>query len=162
MTEIDRRHAGWLKASLDPAARRDTVKWLIDNIPPFDTIVCTGMSGVALSSIVANHFGGDLTIVRKADDNSHSWRKVEGAYSGRAVMLDDFIDTGSTLTNVREALSRDAPALEWCGLILYRDQGIPQKYGLIQGVLGSSISDGMTVVTYYNDMYEPATRKITL
>lgn len=71
----------------------------------FDTIVCTGLSGVTAGALLAHALGKELVVVRKADDTStHSTRKAEGYLGERWLFVDDFTDSGATLVRARRII----------------------------------------------------------
>jgi adenine/guanine phosphoribosyltransferase-like PRPP-binding protein len=74
----------------------------------FDTIVVTGISGIAFGSILSFLLKKQLVIVRKGGERAHSSRKVEsnitGKNIGKWVFVDDLIDTGKTLKRVKRSL----------------------------------------------------------
>lgn len=105
-----------------------TMEWLIDNVPPFDTVIVRGVSGIVAGSIVANHFGGHLTVVRK-NAGSHSSHKVEGAITGKGIIIDDFIDVGNTIRKCIKA----CPDIEISHIVLYSPRSRPQ-FETFQGI----------------------------
>jgi len=74
----------------------------------FDTIVVTGISGIAFGSILSFLLKKQLVIVRKRGVRTHSFRKVEsnitGKNIGKWVFVDDLVDTGKTLKRVHRTL----------------------------------------------------------
>lgn len=73
----------------------------------FDAIVFRGVSGALVAPGVARLLGLPLACVRKRGQ-SHSHREVEGAIIeyGRYLAIDDFVDTGTTLHEIRYELER--------------------------------------------------------
>lgn len=81
------------------AVVRRTTAALRPYVDAFDSIVCTGMSGVTVASPVSIRLKRALVIVRKADDKAHhGCTSVINARNlgKRWVFLDDFISTGQT------------------------------------------------------------------
>ena len=73
-------------------------------------IVCTGISGVLLSSVVAARTNKTLVILRKNSDSTHGHRIENnlGVVCVRpCVFIDDLMDTGDTLIRVLETLEED-------------------------------------------------------
>lgn len=79
----------------------------------FDSIVCTGVSGVLFASPLALLMGKNLVIVRKKKDGSHSHRQIEANVTpdkvGAWVFVDDLIDSGKTERRVKSEMK------EWAG-----------------------------------------------
>jgi len=65
-----------------------------------------------------------VVVVRKQIGQAHSSRKVEGKIRGRYVIIDDFIDTGSTIRHIVEDLKTSGVGDngECVGLYLYEDR----------------------------------------
>lgn len=71
----------------------------------FDGFIVTGVSGIAMGSIVARAMRKDLVIVRKPKDGTHSSYNVENYKSNKKyIFLDDLIASGATLDRVKESL----------------------------------------------------------
>jgi len=80
----------------------------------FDTIVCTGASGMVFAPLLAHRMKKNLLIVRKDDDvNNHSGarNRFVGTMGERWLFVDDFIDTGATLDRVMGQIRKCAD--EW-------------------------------------------------
>lgn len=76
----------------------------------FDTIAFRGMSGAIIAPSVAQAMGKQLILVRKPGDKTHSLLKVEGNKSAKKyVIVDDFVETGSTKRDIICAVSEFAP-----------------------------------------------------
>ena len=95
----------------------------------FDTIVCTGLSGVTFGSLLAYEEHCALWLVRKADDKStHSSAKIEGIkyvnHRARVLVVDDFTSTGNTMMHIRKTLTEAGQyytgAYEIVGEYMYR------------------------------------------
>ena len=112
-----------------PAVLRKVTQNTIDAIRElkktlkFDAIAFRGSSGAALAFAVSSELGIHLIHVRK--DSGHSPHPVEGCYSAkRYIILDDFIDTGKTISEIVSKIDihyfyegRAAPKL--VGIVLY-------------------------------------------
>lgn len=73
----------------------------------FDTVVCTGLSGLLVAPGVAAGLGKKLLVVRKPDDSTtHSQFGAEGWLGKRWLFLDDKISSGKTLQRVQEAVAK--------------------------------------------------------
>ncbi len=77
------------------------VEWKLktDNV----TLVGTGISGVIVVTSVANILGSPIAIVRK--EHSHSFFPIESTDDiGHYIILDDFIESGSTVRRIVEII----------------------------------------------------------
>ena len=68
---------------------------------PFDTIVVTGVSGMAVGFPLAVALGKRIAVLRKDDDNTHScneggWQGYADVRDRRCLWVDDFICSGET------------------------------------------------------------------
>jgi orotate phosphoribosyltransferase-like protein len=69
----------------------------------FDGFIVTGVSGVAMGSILSRILRKDLVIVRKGGDGTHSSYNVENYKHGKSyIFLDDLIASGNTYQNVKK------------------------------------------------------------
>lgn len=102
------------------------------NCKDFDTIVCTGVSGILFASPLSLFMKKNLVVVRKQRDASHSTNKIEAnCYCdevGKWIFVDDLVDTGKTLTRVRKAIKDwSGEAGEYRGRFLYDGSGFFDK-----------------------------------
>lgn len=70
----------------------------------FDTFVCRGISGILVAPLLARAMSKHFLIVRKADELSHSYCKVEGTFGHYWIFVDDFISSGETRRKCQEAV----------------------------------------------------------
>lgn len=78
------------------------VHFLLKSTLEFETIVCTGLSGLLVAPEVAERLGKSLAIIRKGKSNHHG-SDVERTYSGpigNYIILDDFVESGRTIARV--------------------------------------------------------------
>lgn len=72
----------------------------------FDTIVITGVSGLAFGIPLAQLMKKHIAICRKGEDGSHSAKAFEATVErkefGRWIFVDDLVDTGKTKTRVKD------------------------------------------------------------
>jgi phosphoribosylpyrophosphate synthetase len=108
-----------LTSTVDKAVEK-TYEIMVSN--SFDTIVFTGNSGAALAYTLAYKLGLPLLCVRK-QDNSHYLRRsnlLEGNVStSRYIIVDDFIDTGTTVKHVVGYIKEHLPKATCVGVLLY-------------------------------------------
>lgn len=72
----------------------------------FDTIVCTGLSGVLIAPILWRALDVPcLAVVRKPGESTHSDNIIEGEIGYRWLFVDDFKCTGATFQRVRNAVA---------------------------------------------------------
>src|SRR3990167_11149204 len=94
----------------------------------FECFVGSGVSGTMAASMLALHFNKQLLIVRKPAEPHHSRSRVEGFLGGPYLIVDDLIDTATTvyrILTVIDAEHNTAGLLAPCvnGIILYYSRG---------------------------------------
>lgn len=93
--------------------RRDTVGKEKPRPIEFDTIACTGVSGLVVAVPLAQRMGRKIVIVRKGGDGTHSANRIEAncfpGEIGKYIIVDDLTDTGKTIENIVAALKTHAP-----------------------------------------------------
>lgn len=71
----------------------------------YDAIAVRGVSGLLLGPTLAMKCRKSLIVVRKPDEDCHSSNVCEGDRgTKRYVIVDDFVDTGSTVTAIMRAV----------------------------------------------------------
>lgn len=70
----------------------------------YDTMVCMGTSGTSLVPWLARRLRKYFVIVRKDGESSHASSRLNGMLGARYVLVDDFVETGSTLRRMVEAI----------------------------------------------------------
>ena len=84
----------------------------------FDTLAFRGMSGAFLGPTLALRLNKSMILVRKEDDDSHSFHKVEGnKLASRYVIVDDFVCSGDTQKAIIDAVAKFAPDASFVGLL---------------------------------------------
>lgn len=100
-----------------------TVKSIVENLKgvKFDAIVVTGVSGLLFGPTVAYKLGKKLVIVRKQNDSSHSSERIEGefSYGDKFVILDDLVESASTVLKILEAVDSSRLNTMFVGIYLY-------------------------------------------
>lgn len=66
----------------------------------FHTVVFRGFSGSIIGPTVALQLGKSWALVRKPNDSSHSVKTIEGALDGDYIIIDDFVSTGDTISDI--------------------------------------------------------------
>lgn len=88
---------------------------------PFDAIAFTGMSGSAMAYCLSYRLGIPLIAIRKKGEKSHYRSALEGCVNAKRILIvDDFIDTGSTVERIIKALPKTSKVI---GVFLYSDWG---------------------------------------
>lgn len=89
---------------------------------PFDSIAFCGMSGAALAYPLSPRLDKSLLCVRKKGEVlSHSWDSVEGNLGSQSyIIVDDFVDTGSTLVRIENTISECSLSARCVGVYLYK------------------------------------------
>ncbi len=86
----------------------------------FDAIAFTGTSGAALAYPLSYTLKIPLICVRKSTRDNHFGSKVEGCYSvDKYIIVDDFIDTGSTIEKIQKAIKEEIKEAKLMGIYLY-------------------------------------------
>ena len=120
-TKKDRKKAAVLLArSIRAALKEGEIE--------FDAFACTGVSGLAMASILADKLDKELIVVRKRSDDSHSVGNVEGPETTkklRYLFVDDFVSSGKTFRSVLDALQshEDGQAHKCMGTVFYQSFG---------------------------------------
>lgn len=114
---VETNHSNYLrnifqsKASLADTIRRCELAIrdaVADEGLEFDYIVCRGVSGITIASILAHTLDKGLIVVRKDKSNSHAMYGVEGLPSHgivKYIIVDDFISSGQTFVKIVEGLA---------------------------------------------------------
>lgn len=137
-------HGTWLRRFGADAAR-----YIIDTKPHYNPILLyTGMSGTSLATAVAIELdrleqNSYQAYVRKDTEESHSWRQIERTYGDdwakaeaiprQFYFIDDFVDSGKTLTFCVNRLKKTFPNVvitpNNLHLVLYKtDSDIPEDF----------------------------------
>lgn len=126
---VELKCAKWIEPLVDPALRRkavaDTCRRVLD-LPAFDAIAFTGLSGSVVAGAVALTMDKYLYCVRKSEENRHSEYQVEGPSTGlRYIIIDDFICTGSTVKRIIDLVGAHTENKAVCvGAYLWREEEI--------------------------------------
>lgn len=123
---------GYSTVMFNTAMLQETARALSTRIPEVmqevdaDCVAVTGKSGIALAfaTLALVHF--PIMVVRKAHEQSHG-NRVEGTNGHnvqRYIVLDDFVCSGQTLRNIREAIEGyGGRHTEMVGALLYAAPG---------------------------------------
>jgi hypothetical protein len=115
--------AGYIHAGFSRDYRTAVVDFfqLFCNEVSFDGIVVQGTSGLMFGNMLADAYDKKLIIVRKENDGSHAWQRIEGWENcTRLVFLDDFVSSGMTFGRVNNSMqARYGGMWEWVGAFLW-------------------------------------------
>lgn len=133
----------------------------------FDGIVCRGVSGLLVSSILANRFNLKLLVARKMGESSHDATDIAvGDYSIRKfIIVDDFVESGETILECLKCVERtkkswtfesihgsreDIPEMEYVGCFLYNASSCPMTRIKNRGDISNAIQccNGKKFVTF--------------
>lgn len=124
--------ADYLDDVLDPKQQKVFLHQAMQTLRgvEFDTIACSGVSGIVMGAILSRAFFKPLTVVRKPDDQSnHSSRSVEtnldlGNPDVSFLVVDDFMLSGRTRNRILAALNhwRFAGLYSYLGDKLVREE----------------------------------------
>jgi hypothetical protein len=89
----------------------------------FQSVLCTGLSGIIPAAIFCARHKKSLVVLRKKDESRHSCTEIEGPphwenSDQNHIIIDDFVDLGSTLRRL-QAVTKRPPKF----IILYRGYG---------------------------------------
>lgn len=86
----------------------------------FDTIAFRGNSGAIVAPLVAIKLKKELLLIRKGA--SHASLKIEGNCNvENYIIIDDVIETGTTIKTIINGISKFAPDARPVGIFLYDD-----------------------------------------
>lgn len=98
---------------------------LLDQVR-FDAIAGAGNSGLLLLGAVSYRLGIPLIAVRRGIETTHDYRTVNGFFGGynegiwRYLIIDDLIDTGSTMNRIITSIKEEEPHAVPAGILTYR------------------------------------------
>jgi orotate phosphoribosyltransferase-like protein len=87
----------------------------------FDSIAFRGLSGALVAPLVCVLLNKWPIAVRKEHEKAHSSHVVEGFRSARYIILDDLIDSGSTVDRIIYEMTEQHGSAECVGIALYDD-----------------------------------------
>jgi len=125
MNSTQTRHLNKILKSpniLDKTAR-NAKKQILSTGVDFDAIVCTGNSGVPLATLLSIRMRKQLTIVNPVGVTRHSAYDVEGLIESEHnyVIVDDLIDTGATISRLKEKMAQRSEKSQHVLTYLYGD-----------------------------------------
>jgi adenine/guanine phosphoribosyltransferase-like PRPP-binding protein len=131
-------HSPYLQKSINQKERKETIDYCVNTleyriemkeIPDFDAIAVSGVSGLLIGPSVADRLGKKLIVVRKDADrkNSHALVIVEADkfisdyLNFTYIVIDDLIDSGSTLNRIIDKINYRYPYAKCVGVYCYAE-----------------------------------------
>lgn len=97
---------------------------LIQNGLEFDSIVCTGLSGLLIAPSVADILDKQIIVIRKNNEQSHSDYSIEGFVESPYIIIDDCISTGNTINRIVDQMKHSGYDPKCLGVYLYAPEHI--------------------------------------
>jgi len=116
--------AGYLRNYLNPKKSKAKFKKAVEILKglKFDSIAFRGVSGALIAPVLAHALNKNIIVVRKGNQNSHSYRTVEGNFDCKTyVIADDFVDTGRTVKTIKREIKKEAPDAQCIGVLEMAD-----------------------------------------
>lgn len=90
----------------------------------FNSIAVTGISGLLLGPILAAQLNKKILVVRKDTKTTNSDKIVEGrsVKNDRYIIIDDFIQSGSTINRIIKEIHIFNPTAKCVGIFLYNER----------------------------------------
>ena len=93
----------------------------------FDSIVCSGTSGLLVVPQVAEILNKHILVVRKHGEKCYSEFSTEGVAPYRYVILDDLICSGNTVKHIKRTIKNEYPRAKCIGIYCYLSQECAYK-----------------------------------
>jgi adenine/guanine phosphoribosyltransferase-like PRPP-binding protein len=93
----------------------------------FDAVACIGVSGLAMGAILADKLNKELVVVRKPEEDCHSYCDIEGPDTRKGLrwlFVDDFISSGATFRNVLQAMAAQHSGHMCIGTATYQSENM--------------------------------------
>jgi orotate phosphoribosyltransferase-like protein len=119
-------HSGYLTKALSYDQIQITINKIVNRLKKeikngleFNAIACCGVSGTILAGAIAAKLGVDIVVVRKEAGGPHSSWHVEGRYGDvQYVILDDLIESGSTIRYIIDEIQKENEKLNFYNSIV--------------------------------------------
>lgn len=85
----------------------------------FDSIVCSGISGLLVAPQISELLNKYLVVIRKKNEKCYSEFPMEGVTPFRYVIVDDLICSGSTIKHIKNTIYEDSPRARCVGAYFY-------------------------------------------
>lgn len=117
--------SSYLRSAYDIKKRKEILLYAVRELRKvsdlFDFFVFRGTSGLLVGPDIAGRLNKPFAVIRKNSDNSHYCRTFEGSIvtGGKYIVIDDFIDGGSTIANIIMEISKIDVSSKFIGAYLY-------------------------------------------
>lgn len=85
----------------------------------FDSICCSGTSGLLVVPQIAEILDKHIVVVRKKDERSYSNFDIEGVAPYRYIIIDDLVCSGNTIKHIQKTIKREHPRAICMGVYCY-------------------------------------------
>ena len=85
----------------------------------FDSIICSGTSGLLVVPQIAEILNKNIVIVRKSNDSCYSDFLIEGVAPYRYIIVDDLICSGKTIRHIMTTIKEETPRAICVGVYCY-------------------------------------------
>lgn len=85
----------------------------------FDTIACSGTSGLLTVPRISEILKKNILVVRKRKEKSYSPFQYEGPIPNKYIILDDLICSGRTVRHINKTIKDDTPSAECVGVYVF-------------------------------------------
>ncbi|NDB60499.1 phosphoribosyltransferase [bacterium] len=101
----------------------------------FDSIACSGTSGLMVVPQIAELLDKHIVIVRKNDERSYSDFRIEGVSPFRYIIIDDLICSGNTIRHIKRSIKEEHSRSSCIGVYCY----LPSECSYGPNDLGSKL-----------------------
>lgn len=117
--------ANYFHTALDKKSRTIIIHEAIKQLAKvkFDTIACSGRSGLSIAAPLAYLMNKELVIVNKKGISAHDSGKISHSPNvkvSKVVILDDFVASGYTIRNIAEVITSKMNKPDIIGVYLYK------------------------------------------
>ena len=85
----------------------------------FDSIACSGISGLIVVPQIAEILKKNIVIIRKDTEERYSEFIIEGVTPFKYIIVDDLICSGQTIRHIKNTLKSEAPRSHCVGVYCY-------------------------------------------
>jgi adenine/guanine phosphoribosyltransferase-like PRPP-binding protein len=103
----------------------------------FDTITCSGTSGLIVVPQIAEILDKHILVVRKPKEKCYSEFSTEGVAPHRYIILDDLICSGNTIRHIKRTIKNEYSIAKCIGIYCY----LPQECAYRDNPEGSALCE---------------------
>lgn len=85
----------------------------------FDSIVCSGTSGLLVVPQIAEILDKHIVVIRKPSEKRYSIFEIEGVTPHRYIIVDDLVCSGNTVKLINKTLHNECPRSKCVGAYFY-------------------------------------------